>query len=234
MKVLFGMPCYGGQMMSDTDLAFVETRSGLQQDGIDFAKYVLSNESLVHRARNKIANEMLSGKYDKLMWIDSDIGWKYADLRRLLFSDKPVIGGTYPMKTYPITLNFNCLPEHFKYFKRNKTMQEYYKWAKECADPNTGEVEVMHVPTGFLLTDKSVFFTLKDKVEQYDSYDFHTGKKTVMYDFFPSKVVNRCLESEDWGFSRICRENGIKIYMNTRSITTHTGTHCFRAEPEVV
>lgn len=234
MKVLIGSPAYGGMVMTDYLVSMANTIRGFIRDNVDYTLYTLTNESLINRGRNTIANAALEGGFDKLVFIDADMGWTYSDMCLLLNSPKVIVGGTYPLKALPIALNFNPLPEHFDIFEEEgpsgktykKTLEKMALYKEKYCDIN-GEVQVMHVPTGFLSINVSVLQQLKDKVASYDQRDFATGKVTHIYEFFPIRVKNNVLESEDWAFCSIARENGIPIFMNANIVTTHQGTYTF-------
>ena len=224
MKILIATPAFGGQISSSYVLSLIPTLAGFRQDNIDFSLMVISNESLINRARNSIAHTALQHNFDKVMWIDADIAWNYNDIRTLLLSDKLVVGGTYPVKALPISLNFNALPEHIDKFSFQKSPKEL-SFYKEIAPK--GEVEVAHIPTGFLCVHTEVFRTLKKVVPFYTHRDFHTNELSSIPEFFPVRVKNNVLESEDWAFCSICRENDISVYFNYNVLVSHTGNFVF-------
>jgi hypothetical protein len=235
MKILVGTPAFGGQITTDYLVSMVTTTRGFIRDNVEFVIYTLTNESLISRGRNTIANAAVEGGYDKLVFIDADIGWQYSDMCLLLNSPRPIVGGTYPLKAFPIAMNFNPLMQHMELFETEgpngkmyrKTMDKMALYKEKYADTN-GEVEVMHVPTGFMSINVAVLKHLKDKVASYTQRDFHTGKTTIIHEYFPIRIKNGVLESEDWAFCSIARENGIPVYMNANIITAHTGTHTFK------
>jgi hypothetical protein len=237
MKLLIGTPAYGGMLTINYAISMIESTRNFIRDKVDFHVYALGNESLINRGRNTIANFAMQGDYDKLLFIDSDIGWTYDDLCFVLNSNKPIIGGTYPMKAFPMSLNFNPMPGQFEVFEHTeadgtktyrKTIDKYDLYCQQFADKTSGEVEVLHVPTGFMAINvKQVFGALKDKVATYDSHDFRTGKLQVMHDFFPVRVKDRVLESEDWAFCSIAREAGIPVFLQTKVVLSHVGNYTF-------
>ena len=190
--------------------------------------YFIDNESLIQRARNQCATFALENNYDRLLFVDADISWEPNDLVLLLNSTHAVIGGTYPTKCIPPFINFNPLKEHIdQHFSGtfDRSIEAFRKYREICANKN-GEVQVMHVPTGFLQINVKVLEKLSKVVETYIS-----GRDQKMrYDFFPCRVRNGVLESEDWGFCSLCRDNGIPVYLQTKIILSHTGTYEFKAE----
>jgi len=235
MKILIGTPAYGGLVTTEYLVSMVTTTRGFIRDKVDFTLYTMANESLINRGRNGIAHAALEGGYDKLVFIDADIGWTYDDICNLLNSKQDIIGGTYPMKTYPLTVNFNAMPEHAEIFAHNtdkgklyrKTMDKFAEYKARYADKN-GEVQVIHVPTGFMSIKVAVFRHLQDKVATYQNVDLNTGAQSTIHEFFPVRIKNNALESEDWAFCSIAREHGIAVHLNTKIVTKHVGTHIFQ------
>ena len=227
MKLLIATPAFGGLISTGYGKSAIQTKELLMKNNINVHFYFIDNESLIQRARNQCATFALKSKYDRILFIDADISWEPNDLVKILNSDKAVVGGTYPTKCIPPYINFNPLMKdidtHFPN-QFDRSMDCFTKYKEVCADKN-GEAEVMHVPTGFLQIHISVLEKLSKVVEQYKS-----GKDNeTRYDFFPVKVRNGILESEDWGFCSLCRDNGIRVYLQTNVVLTHTGTYEFRA-----
>lgn len=227
-KVLIGTPAFGGQYTAEYVTSLVSTLSGFHRDAIDFAIYSLTNESLINRGRNTIANYVLQNKeYTHLMFIDADIGWEYADLKKLLDSDKLIVGGTYPVKAYPMSMNFNPLPEHLDFFDRFKTVEGLREFGSKYGN-NARETEVLHLPTGFMCINRAALEYLSQFRPSYLQKDGHgANTMTEMVDFFPIRIKDNLLESEDWAFCSIAKEHGIKVYLNTDIMTTHSGNHVF-------
>ena len=53
---------------------------------------------MVTKARNKLVEYFLEDNYTHLMFIDSDMGFHYETILKLLNFDKPIVGCTYPVK----------------------------------------------------------------------------------------------------------------------------------------
>ena len=229
MKLLIATPAYGGQVTTAYVNSLMESVYGLSQDRIPFATYLLSNESLINRARNRCAAYALEQGFTHLMFIDSDIGWQYSQLKRLIQADKPVIGGSYPNKAYPIHVNINTLDEHKEIFGAGKkNISDFLKLAKLAN--KQGELAVKHIPTGFMLIQTKVFDWLKPYVERYDNYNSHSNKVEQQYEFFPTRVEDGILQSEDWAFCNLVRNKlKLDIFLNIHCITSHSGSHTFTA-----
>lgn len=240
MKLLIGLPMYDGQLEGGTreSLRFVE--AGLRQAEIDFATCNISQESLIPRGRNRIAAEVIRGDYTDLFFIDADLTFSWDSFRTVLFSKYRICGGTYPVKQFPITLNFNAFhKDKDKAGLQGKPMNQdnYFKFVQECADEN-GEIEVAHVPTGFLRIKTDVFNEIMEKdrdhnrIPAYQAMCSVTLQREVYRDFFQIGVVSAPgvvgnYLSEDWFFCEHARHLGIPVALQTKAVCGHIGKHEF-------
>ncbi len=188
-----------------------------------------SNESLINRARNKMAHDFLKSPCTHLLFIDADLGWTDTDVNNLITSDQLIVGGTYPTKMLPVNINLNALPDQAQEFfpAGYKSVEAFDAWVAAKADAK-GLIQVLHVPTGFLLIDRQAFERLAPHVAEYDSLELSTGEHETIKEYFPVRVKDRLLESEDWAFCSIAREHGIPIYLQSQIICSHMGTYEFK------
>lgn len=231
MRLLIASPCAYGLATTQFVQCLVSSICKLQADGIEVDLKMQGAESLINRGRNTDATFALKNGYNKVLFIDADMVFKYENLKLLIHSDKKIIGGTYPLKNFPITLNFNPLEEHCDLFSKDRQQDNYIAWVNKYAD-EAGEAEVRHVPTGFLCVDTSVLADLTFKVPWYSNFSPDTKTFEVDYDFFPTKVVEYSenhheLLSEDWGFCEQARNHGHKVYLQTKAVNAHVGTYTY-------
>lgn len=222
MKILIATPAFGGMVTTEYMGSLLKTLIWCASNNIVAELMTLNNESLISRARNRCATYALDNKYDKLFFIDADMVWEPFDFANVLKSDKPIIGGTYPMKSYPVTLNFNMKEEDAERFEQYRSPRGYTEFIERTKKE---EFEVRHIPTGFMMIDSSVLKKLTEVVPSYIGYNAVTDEKAKFYDFFPVRVNGEDYESEDWAFCSIAKENGFPIYLQTRVILKHTGQH---------
>lgn len=230
-SLLIASPAYAGLYHLGYLESLIDTIAWVAEENIPFNFYGMGNESLITRARNTCATLALEQGYDKILFVDSDISWKRKDIWRLFYSDKKIIGGTYPIKGLPINLNFNALQPHFdKYnFRKSKSPEKFRAYAKEYAN-DLGEVEVEHLPTGFMMIDCSVLKDLAPKTPKYESNHILGSPFKYFYDFFQCGAHEGRYRSEDWAFCELARANGHSVWLNTNVILPHTGTFTFWAE----
>lgn len=232
-SVLICTPCYGGLVTNQYLTSILDTVTQFHAQQVPHGVFTLANESLISRGRNRCAQAALAGGFDKLLFIDADIGWKWSDVARLLKSYKKVIGGTYPIKQLSPVLALNALPEHHEIFGRERNPEALRNLGEQQGN-QTGEVEVRHIPTGFMLIDCSVLRALQPHVPSFKLSSTTSDEKATQYfDYFPVRVVDEVYESEDWAFCSLVREHlDCGVWVNTNIITTHTGTHIFTGEQQ--
>jgi len=227
LKLLIATPAYGGVVTTAYLLGLLDAIRGLTEAGVEFEVLTLANESLIPRARNKCIDYALTRSFDKLLFIDADIEFRWSDVEKLLRSEKKIIGGVYPVKTLPIHYNFIPLAEDNAVFRWGKKgIEQFWKW-KENALP-TGEKEVQYVPTGFMLIDLvSVSRIPATKENKYAGQDVITGDRKQMVDYFPTGVRDGMYESEDWGFCSLVRSYGMSVWLHTGIVLKHHGTFAY-------
>lgn len=223
MRVLLATPAYGAVVSAPYAQSLHQTVAGLIADGVDYGVYMLSNESLVQRARDRMATHALEEGYDRLLFIDADVRWTYPQVRRLLDAGEPVVGGTYPLKRLPLQLNFNLLPEDRAFEDRSPAGLERLR--RERADPR-GLVRVRHVPAGFLCVSREALQTLRERADTYRS-ECPGSEGQRLVNFFPVGLAHGRLLSEDWMFCELCAGAGIPVHLDTRVVVEHVGTFVY-------
>lgn len=202
-KVLIATPAFGGQINSIYVESVLRVCTALKSIGWDWEFYCISNESLITRARNACASYALANKFDKLFFIDADIGFTPADFGNVLNNSNLISSGMTPLKGIPMRLNFRTLPDHVEQDQRI--------------------VEVQHVGTSFLCIDTKVLKQMVD-AGTVDSYE-HRG--AINYDFFQVGVGDGEYLSEDFYFCREARKLGNKIIVDRNVALKHAGTFVF-------
>lgn len=241
MKLLIGLPCYGGQIFTRTEQSLEAVERGLRTENIPYAFCTISQESLIPRGRNRIAYEAITGGYTDLFFIDADLTFTWEMFRKVLFSKYRICGGTYPVKQFPITANFNAFSKDRERAGVTGPMNQdnYMKFVRECADAD-GEVEVAHVPTGFLRIKTDVFKELVEKdpdnkkVEPYVAMCSVTHERVIHRDFFKIGVSGHQYLSEDWFFCEHARYEGIPVALQTQAFCGHIGTHEFNFGQHII
>ena len=216
-RVHIAMPCYGGMLTESTFMSFIKWANTARQLGIDWTLETMVNESLISRARNTLTAKFLAmegpEKPTHLFFIDADIGWEPWHLLVLLDRNVDVIGGLYPMKTFPI-----------------KWVVNGFENAETGPD---GLQEVSKAGTGFLLMKRSVF----EKINKHPAvkpYKNDIGLDPIfdqhLKTYFDTAVRQNRYYSEDWTFCENWRDIGGKVWIDKRVLLRHTGTITFCME----
>jgi len=236
-KILIAIPAYGGNVNVFCFKSIIQLLQNKEAaDRYDLTITCVQNEALISRARQDLAKLAVEQNFDKLFFIDADIGFSSKQFMDIADADKDVVGGTYMMKTMiNPRLNFNLSPEinrviSSKYNILPSSIAGLAAVKKEYCF-KTPLIKAKHVPTGFLCIKTSVLKELGSKVLKYFN---HPGTNKTVFtpeelekiktpELFPISVQNGVLESEDWGFCRLCNENNIDIYLHTDVIVEHVG-----------
>ena len=125
--------------------------------------FSLLKSSLVTQGRNLCVNGMLEegDKYTHLLFIDSDIEFKFETIMRMIAADKDVIACPYPLKHVDwqkVHKRIKQKPE----MDANLLSKQGYTWPVKLEDRehitvNGGIAEVSHAPTGCMLIKRHVF-----------------------------------------------------------------------------
>ena len=235
-KILIAIPCYDQQvtesfMMSLLDSLIFYTRAGLQ-----FSITTIS-DSLISRARNTlVAKFMAMDNYTHLMFIDSDIGFSREAIVKLLWHDKDVITGSYPIKE----INWQKVEESVKNgVPSNRLLENSVRFVVNPVRTNQNEmtvdkgaVSVYDAGTGFMLIKRQVFERMFKEYPHLKFID-DTGALTeeenkYAYALFNSFIENERFLSEDYGFCRYWQDMGGEIWVDPVLSLTHVGRIKFK------
>lgn len=213
MKLFLGLPVYGGY-----DPHFTLSLLDLARSPV--CKMVIRpcvGDSLVARARNRLAAQFLRTDCTHLLFLDTDLIFSNEQLRRLISHDEPIVAGLYPKKQ--IDLQWVC--NHI-----------------EGSEPDArGLQPVRYAGTGCLLIARAV---LARMIAEYPelAYDPDDGDEPgTKWDFFSCGVWT-CPEtgrrrylSEDWWFCQRALDLGYQVLMDTGVVFKHVGQAVYPLQP---
>jgi hypothetical protein len=210
--IMVGYPCYDGKADIGS-LGAIYQCAYAQNSPVKQIQF-LNGDSLVSRARNRIAERFLASDCEYLMFIDNDILFQPADITRLREWNKDIIGGVYLKKKLP-----------------------YAPVANTCygTDPETGLSEMAEIGTGFMMIHRRVFerlINLRGNQLRYEpAGDELPGN---YYDFFRVGVspVTKQYLSEDYFFCEMARLAGFKVLLDSGIMVKHKGGGIFPFEDE--
>lgn len=235
MKIFIPLICYNHTANTDWMMSLLRLIMFFKENNINAVLFPITFESLISRARNAAVAHFLSDpELTHLLFIDSDVVFTPEDVLKLFQVNEPVVAATYPQKWLdqakmrkvfsmqelpndPLAL-CTRLPVHFVQGQSIRPV-----------------MEAEYVATGFLLIQRKVFENMiKSYPERKYSNEidgYMSANPDLFYDFFPVHIhpTTRRYESEDYGFSRLWREIGGKIWIATDITLTHRGWYGFSA-----
>lgn len=247
--ICFLVPCYGGTIFLNFHTSLINTLQLMSALGIKSKVLYCPNDSLVTRARNNlVAKGMADLSVTHLMFIDTDITWEPVEILKLLFADKYLCGGIYPLKKYNWEFlenpNFaNDIIEKRKNnkFQTNDTTQNYLQslmvkynvnlLMNKQLHPN-GMLEVKHLPTGFMMFKRETIEKMMEAFPQSKYRDdvgfLSENEHAFAYNLFDTCIIGTHLYSEDWTFCHKWKEMGGNCYAHIGVNLTHTGQEHFK------
>ena len=200
--------------------------------------FSLLKSSLVTQGRNLCVNGMLEegNKYTHLLFIDSDIDFKYETIMKMLQADVDVIANPYPLKH----IDWDKVEKriNLKGKMDAKTLSKQgYTWPVKVEDSDSiiiknGISEVSHAPTGCMLIKKSVFDKMIEaypdkKVSQPTIVNGEQIEKEFYYNFFDTyhEPLTKRYYGEDFGFCKRWTEIGGKCHILVDEYITHVGEY---------
>lgn len=213
-------------------MSTVKMVMGFKSIGLRFAISTLS-DSLITRARNQlVAKFMANPDFTHLMFIDADIGFDSEDILKLLWHDKGVMTGAYPIKD----INWSKITKLVQSgCEEEDLLSKSLRYVVNPVQDKSGSVEVDNgalsiydAGTGFMLIKREVF---EKMFEEYPhlKYKDDTGslkgeELNNTYALFNSYVDDDGrLLSEDYGFCRYWQKMGGSIWVDPTIELTHIG-----------
>lgn len=214
MKLRIATPMYGGQCSMCYVQSLIAALNMLRAEGINANITYLSNESLIPRARNKLARLFMESDDTHLLFWDADLGVNAEDLRHMLaYGELPqyaILGAAYPKKGIAwdqVRRALQLNPEidatelaiaAGRYVVNTPT-------GSSCVGSNVEPAEVMEVGTGMMLIQRRVFEKFQQEFPElaYFPIDGDTGKPLndadrakPMWSYFESGVYRDCYGQE--------------------------------------
>jgi hypothetical protein len=215
-SLFIALPAYDFKVSLKLAISLAQFAQQAQQHGIDIQIGSICGCSVVSRARNLLAQDMLDSDCTDLMFIDADINFEAADLFRLMAwtSDpkKGIVAGIprtrSTTKTYIGTLD------------RDEDGQ--------LTMNGMGLVRAKRVATAFMMVRRDVFETLNEAHPEWRYYD-ERSERTVpcMFDFM---LTEEGYIGEDYLFCDRAREHGFDIWVDPTIKLGHMGVQEYEGE----
>lgn len=203
----------------------------LPDNGIGVTVHMPVGESLITRARNKLARDFLRSDATHMMFLDADINFQPEDVVKLARSGHPLIGGIYPRKE----IDWRALG----HAARNGVADEDLRHHCGVLVVNGvyGDIEcvndcikVREIGTGFLLIAREVFekIAASEPENVYQLEDDEAGSMTG--NFFETRIRDGRLLSEDYWFVRRAMDVGYQPMAHIGVKLGHIGIMEYRGD----
>jgi hypothetical protein len=203
-KVLVATPAHSGSVATDYCSSVMLTVLSCAVESIAVEVLMLPHQSLLPVARDALLYEAVQREVDDLVFIDSDMAWDAPDFIRLLKHDVDIVAvpvrKKIPQKT---DFNFQLFPGQNK------------------PDEN-GLLEVSRIGTGLMRISKNVFRRMFDISKKYS-----VVQNQVYAQVFETGIFNNEMLSEDFVFCEKARQQGFKVYMDTKISCGHIGSFTY-------
>ena len=203
--------------------------------------FSLLKSSLVTQGRNLCVANFLGdpGDYTHMLFIDSDIDFKFETIMKMLKFDKEVVATPYPMKH----IHWEQIWERIQQGKiKNKDelmragfiypikMEGLVDNVKKEISIVDGLIEVSHAPTGCMLIKRQVFNKMikaypGDFIDQATIVNGEAKNNPYMYNFFDTywDPKAKTYTGEDFYFCKLAKHAGIKMYALVDEYISHHG-----------
>jgi hypothetical protein len=215
MSILISLPCYGGLVNEKTTTSLFNLGKLLVRSNIDHGIMTVANESLITHGRSRIANFFMNNtEFDYLFCLDADVAFTPEDVLKLYSYQKPVVSGSYPMKTLPLR---HCY--------------EVYNPIKLCGNL----IKIGGVGMGFVMIQRSVFEKLNKHYSELkyfpglnnSNYPITEKEYHNSYHYFAEMNKEGKYLGEDMSFFHRLTDIGYDIWLDTSIELQHIGSHVF-------
>jgi len=219
--------------------ALLEFQKNCMKENI-LCSFSLIKSSLVTQGRNLCVSQFLEAKeqYTHLLFIDSDIEFKFQTIMEMIKRDKELIAAPYPLKTLSWEKMTNRVNKgeiaNSEELSRSGFTFPLKVPNKDEIQCNDGVIELSHAPTGCMLIKREVFDKLLKAFPEKEIQQptIINGKETIrpfFYNFFDCihDPETKNYYGEDFGFCRLWAKIGGKCYGYILDDVTHVGDHLY-------
>lgn len=223
MKILVATPVHEDRVGTDYMVSFVEMLAQISRDFPGAAlRLKFKRSTALTLCRNAFASECLADtSYSHLLFIDSDIGYPYSLIKKMISAKKDVVGALYPMRTTPPRF----------------TGREFIIKDEKGQSPvhKGGLVRVKAAGTGIMLIRRTVFEQLREAFPAlWLPHGVHWYRENG-FDFPILECFNHLPShegsflSEDLSFCKRWTESvGGEIWANIDEVVSHSGEEVFK------
>jgi len=244
MHLFIATPCYGGVVTREFLTSVIALKDALSERGIPHALATLANESLVTRARNRLAARFLADEEaTHLLFADADLQFSPRAVMRLVERGAPLVAASYPRKTLDWRAAFDLAPHAESPADLEAAAVDLTVSVGVAGELLPGEeidrvvrdgfVRVPYAGTGLMLVERRVFEAVaKEHPELRYVDDEAPPSERERVAFFDTLIhpTTRRLLGEDFAFCHRWRACGGEVWVDTESRVGHVGPYRFAGD----
>lgn len=236
---MISLPCYNRELTEPFMMSLMQATMYFKQIGLRFGISTVS-DSLINRARNNlVAKFMANEQFTHLLFIDVDLKFNHNDILKLLWHDKDVITGAYPIKDINWEKVHKMVQEGVPADKLAEKATRFVvnpvRTGANKIETDNGAISVYDAGTGFMLIKREVFVKM---FEAYPELQFKDDTGSLKgdelkntYALFNSYVdTDKRFLSEDYGFCRYWQKIGGKVWVDPAVELDHLGSFVYKGK----
>jgi len=209
--------------------------------GIRHGTFFMEKESLLPRARNRMAHHFLYGTpATDFVQIDADIGIQPEDLLSMLLWNKPVIAAPCPRKQilwenvkFAVLKNPQITSQEMEAVSGGMCFNLIGEKGEVAEVDFSQPNPVMEAGTGVMIIQRPVLEQFRDAHPELQyrptpEEDYGQGKMITGFFMIGIDPESKVLLSEDYWFCREWRKLGGEVWLCPWIKTTHTGMYTYR------
>jgi len=208
--LFIAMPCMTGSPRNETMISVLKTMTVLDAKGLHAELRIDPHDSIVMRARNVLASWFMDSNCSHMLCVDDDLRFYPDSVERMLEVQKDWVCGAYRKKTDNEEYAVMFPPD----------VQQQMTICHHC-----GCVELLYGNVGFAMLHRSVFERM------FAAYpELKCGKTSDqkiigrhLYGLFNTIVEGGELVGEDYGFCRLWKAIGGRVWLDPSIVLTHYG-----------
>lgn len=167
-RVMVATPTYTGEIVAEFVRCIMAATVHCLVNRVQLELVIADRYSLIQFARNRLATDFLEDEsFSHILWIDADVGFDPRAVVQLLEHGVDVVGGAYPVKSYPT----------------------WFPVELEEKATGTGLQKAKVLPTGFLLVSRRAMAAIAETAERYIHY--HQGQELETLHLFDVELEDR-------------------------------------------
>jgi hypothetical protein len=239
MNLFVATPSYGGmvhQRYMQSAIALLQQGPAL---GFTVRIELLGYDSLITRSRNALVARFLDDPAaTHLFFVDADIAFEVEQVVRMLRFREDVVAGMYPLKMlYWGAAAVARAQSGGESFDSAPLRYVGFPCEGEARETRDGFVTGLYAGAGFMLIRRAALLRMIEAFPETRYTAAHTQpvpsgspNQYALFDCMIDPATGHYL-SEDYAFCHRWRSIGGRIWLDTRGVLTHIGSHEFSGQP---